>query len=106
MQELHRVLTARHGNKPDGHWSVMKATFLGVKQMATTHAWSQRGASCFVSTCVSTNTHEGKHLTNFEDDWGNVTYEEIYRPSIFHHLYECLSTIDEHNREIQNMIAL
>ena len=70
------------------------------------HTWSQRNVSWFVSTCGSTNAHEEKYLTIFEDDWANVNYEEINRPSICHHFHEWLTMIDEHNRGRQNILDL
>jgi len=51
METLHAVLTARHGKRPAGHWVVATAVVSLVKVIAIAHAWSQKGASCFVSTC-------------------------------------------------------
>ena len=42
-QVLHRVLLARHGSKPAGHWVVMQTTIADVEIFAMAYAWSQKG---------------------------------------------------------------
>ena len=62
--------------------------------------------SYFVTTCRRTETHEGKYLANFEDDFGNVTCKEINRPSICHFSCEVLPITYERNRMRQSCLGL
>ena len=79
---LYRMLKTRHGERPPGHWVEMVAVTYDSNKIETVHAWIQRGASYFVATRRSTKIREEKFLANFEDDFGNVTREEIDRQSI------------------------
>ena len=106
MAVLHRVLEARHGSRPAGHWVVMKTKIAGVALFAIAYAWSQRGISYFISTCGSTDVHDEKYISNYKDDFGNVTFKEINRPKILHFLYEFLPIIDEHNKQRQSVLCL
>jgi hypothetical protein len=106
MPVLHKILSARHGNKPAGHWVVMTTTIAGVKLLAIAYAWSQKGVSYFISTCGSTEPSPIKYESKFEDEWGNNNFREIDRPDIVHFLYEYLPLIDEHNKQRQSLLAL
>ena len=106
MGALHAVLKARHGKRPAGHWVVMRATIAGVNLMAVAYAWSQKGVSYFISTCGSTDPHEIKYESKFEDEWGNTNYKLIDRPCFAHFLYQYLPLIDEHNKQRQSLLQL
>ena len=83
MLVLHRILQARHGKRPLGHWVVMKTTIAEVEPIAIACAWSQRGVAYFISSCGSTEIHDEKHASNYEDDYGNITYKEINKPNLW-----------------------
>jgi Transposase IS4 len=106
MEVLHRILSARHGDKPAGHWVVMTTSISEVKLIAVAYAWSQKGVSYFISTCGSTETSPVKYESKFEDNWGNVATKLINRPELCHFLYEYLPLIDEHNKQRQNLLSL
>ena len=106
MQVLCAILRARHGDRPAGHWVVLKTKIADVPLIAIAYAWSQRGISYFLSTCGTTTPHDIKYQSHFEDDYGNVQWKEINRPSIAHFLYEYLPLIDEHNRQRQSLLGL
>jgi hypothetical protein len=106
MQPLLAVLRARFGKRPAGHWVVFRAVIGEVKLFALAYAWSQRGISYFLSTCGRTDPHPQKYRSNFEDDFGVVTFKELNRPYIAHFLYEYLPLIDEHNKQRQNLLNL
>lgn len=42
MIVLYRILQARHGKRPLGHWIVIKTTIAEVELIAIAYAWSQR----------------------------------------------------------------
>jgi hypothetical protein len=88
------------------HLVVFQAAIASVKVFALACAWSQRGVSCFLSTCGKTTPHETKHMSHYEDDFGNVVHNEINRPAICHFLCEHLPLIDEHNEQRQNLLNL
>jgi hypothetical protein len=106
MQVLHKVLLARHGSKPAGHWVVMQTTIAGVELIAMAYAWSQKGVAYMISSCGKTVMHEEPYLSRYEDDYGNVQEKELPRPTVAHMLYEFLPLIDEHNKSRQNALAL
>jgi hypothetical protein len=106
MAILHSILTARHKNRPAGHWVVMKTFISDVKVLAIAYAWSQKGVSYFVSTCGSTVPSPFKYESKFEDEWGLTNFKEIERPDIVHMLYEYLPLIDEHNKQRQSLLQL
>jgi hypothetical protein len=103
---LHSVLSARHGNKPAGHWVTMTAEISGIPIIAIAYAWSQKGVSYFVSTCGSTEPSVHKYESKFEDEWGNTQTRPINRPMICHFLYQYLPLIDEHNKQRQSLLCL
>ncbi|KAG7355118.1 hypothetical protein IV203_004474 [Nitzschia inconspicua] len=106
MKALHAVLTARHGDRPAGHWVTMTTTISGVPLIAVAYAWSQNRVSYFISTCGSTEVSPIKYESKFEDAWGNTSFKLINRPKLAHFLYEYLPLIDEHNKQRQNILAL
>ena len=106
MMVLHRLLEAKYGDRPAGHWVSMSTCIAGVHLFVIVYAWSQRGLSYFVSTCGDTTPHETKYMSYFEDDFGNVNFKELSRPSICHYLYEFLPIIDEHNKQRQNISVI
>jgi hypothetical protein len=106
MAALHAVLKARHGDRPAGHWVVMKTEIAKVKLIAIAYAWSQKGISYFISTCGSTIASPIKYESKFENDWGEVDFKEVDRPDIVHFLYEYLPLIDEHNKQRQSLLCL
>ena len=72
---LHRLLKARNRDRTVSHWVTIIVVMSEVKTMTMAHAQSKRGVSCFVATCRSTEVHENKNLTNFEDDFFNATHK-------------------------------
>jgi hypothetical protein len=106
MAALHSVLSARHGNKPAGHWVTMTTEISGVTVHAIAYAWSQKGVSYFVSTCGSTEPSVHKYECKFEDEWGNTQSRPINRPEICHFLFQYLPLIDEHNKQRQSLLCL
>jgi hypothetical protein len=106
MRVLHRLLIARHGNRPAGHWTTMTTTISGVHVIAMAYAWSQRGVSYFVSTCGSTEVADDPYYTKFEDEDGTVNSKEIKRPKLAEFLFLFLPLIDEHNKQRQAILAL
>jgi hypothetical protein len=106
MPVLHKILLARHGNKPTGHWVVMTTTIAGMKLLAIAFAWSQKGVSCFILTCGSTKSSPIKYESKFEEEWGNNNFCEINQLDVVHFLYEYLPLIDEHSKQRQSLLAL
>ena len=53
---LHRVLLARYGNHPEGHWVVIYATINQVPFFLA-HAWSQIVVFYFISTFGDTKVY-------------------------------------------------
>ncbi|CAB9499209.1 unknown protein [Seminavis robusta] len=106
IEALMAVLTARHGDRPAGHWVTMTTEIAGVKLIAMAYAWSQKGVSYFISTCGSTEPSEIKYESKFEDAWGNTCSKMLNRPRLCHFIYEYLPLIDEHNKQRQNLLAL
>ena len=100
------MLKARNGDRPVGHWEVMEVAMFEANIITIYCAWSQRGASYFVTNCRSTESHEEKHLDNFEDDLGDEVHKEISRPLIRHFLQEVSLVIDKHSRMKQIMFGL
>ncbi len=106
MQALHVVLRACYGDRPAGHWVVFHATISNVRLMAVVYGWSQRGLSYFISTAGSTELHDEKYISSFEDNFGNIVYREINRPKFAHFLYDNLPLIDEANKQRQSVLNL
>ena len=106
MRALKRILDARYGEHPAGHWVVLTTEMSGVKLIALAYAWSQKGVSYFISTCGSTEASREKYVSSFEDEFGNVSHKTIERPELCHFLYEYLPLIDEHNKQRQRLLAL
>ena len=106
MRVLHRILQAQYGERPAGHWAVMRTKIAGVPIFCLAYAWSQRGISYFVSTCGSTEVCRDKYMSNYEDEYGNICHNEINRPEVIHFFYEFLPIIDEHNKQRQNILGL
>lgn len=103
---LHAVLSARHGERPAGHWVTMTTTICDVPIIAMAYAWSQKGVSYFVSTCGSSEASPVKYQSKFEDEWGNTNLREIDRPDLCHFYYEYAPLIDEHNKQRQSLLGL
>jgi hypothetical protein len=77
-----------------------------VKVFALAYAWSQGGASYFLSTCGKTEPHEVKFMSHFEDDFRNVVHKESNRLEVCHFLYKYLLLMDEHKKQCQNLLNL
>ena len=103
---LRAILKARFGDRPAGHWVVMKTVIAEVPMFAIAYAWSQSGVSYFLSTCGTTNPSPHKYETSFEDDFGVTQYRQVERPCISHFLYDFLPLIDEHNKQRQSILGL
>ncbi len=50
--------------------------------------------------------YEIPYRTHFTDDYGNVTFKELLRPSIVHFYFELCPLIDNHNRDRQGILGL
>lgn len=105
-QALSAVLKARHGDRPAGHWVVMRAEIAEVKLFAVAYAWSKKGVSYFLSTCGKTSPAAKMYTTNYEDEFGFIQTRQIDRPDIAHFLYDLLPVIDEHNKQRQSILNL
>jgi hypothetical protein len=106
MLVLHEILKARYGDRPAGHWVVMKAEISGVDVLAIAYVWSHSSCSFFVSTCSSTYPAEQSKTTHFEDEFGIVSTKQISRPHLLEWVYHFLPLIDKHNRQLQNLLNL
>ena len=105
MEALHSVLTARFP-KPVGHWVVFTTKIAGVDLFACAYAWSQSRVSYFISTTGNTLPSKDTYRTQFEDEFGCVSYKDIPRPVFADLLYDFLPLIDEHNKQHQNILNL
>jgi hypothetical protein len=100
LQVIQRVMLARNKcGRRAGRHVVMKATISGVDLFLLAYAWSNQRAAYIVSSCGTTVQHETPYLTHFTDDFGNVTFKEIPRPSIAHFYFELCPLIDNHNKD-------
>ncbi len=70
--------------RPAGRHAVMKATISGVDLFLLAYAWSNKRMAYIVSSCGTTVAHEIPYRTHFTDDFGNITFKELPRPSIAH----------------------
>jgi hypothetical protein len=82
MQVLHKVLLARHGSKPAGHWVVIQTTIAGVELIAMAYAWYQKGIAYMISSCGKTVMHKEPYLSCYKDDFGNVQEKELPCPTV------------------------
>ncbi len=85
---------------------VMKATISGVELFLLAYAWSNQRAAYIASSCGTTVTHKEPYQTHFTDDYGNITFKEIPRPSIAHFYFELCPLIDNHNKDRQSILRL
>ena len=106
MQVIQKILRTRHPKRPAGHHVVMKATISGVELFLLAYAWSNKRAAYILSSCGTTVPHEINYRTHFTDDFGNVTFKEIPRPSIAHFYFELSPLIDNHNKDRQGILGL
>jgi hypothetical protein len=74
--------------------------------MAVVYGWSQRGLSYFISTGGSTELHDKKYLSSFDDNFGNIVYKEINCPKFVHFLYDNLPLTDKENKKRQSVLNL
>ena len=104
---IKRILQSRNtkGNRAGRH-VVMKANISGVDLFLLAYAWSNKRAAYIVSSCGTTVTHEIPYRSHFTDDYGNVTFKEIPRPSIAHFYFELCPLIDNHNKDRQGILGL
>lgn len=105
-QIISSILRARYPKYPAGHHVVMKANISGVDLFLLAYAFSNNDTTYMVSSSGTTITHERPYRSNFTDEYGNVTFKEIPRPSVAHFLYELLPLIDNHNKDRQSLLAL
>jgi hypothetical protein len=106
MKPLFALLQARFGSRPAGHWVTMITTTSNVSALAVAYAWSQHGVTYILSTCGSTGPSDELYTSYFEDEYGNVSSQQILRPKLAYFLYEYLPLIDEHNKQRQNLLGL
>ena len=66
MQVLYKILLARHGSRPAGHWVVMQSKIADVELFAMAYAWSQRGVAYIVSTCGKTVMHDQPYISKYD----------------------------------------
>jgi hypothetical protein len=74
--------------------------------MAVVYGWSQRELFYFISTGGSTELHDEKYLSSFEDNFGNIVYKEINCPKFVHFLYDNLPLIGKANKQRQSVLNL
>lgn len=107
LQIIQRVMNVRNKEgRRAGRHVVMKATISGVDLFLLAYAWSNKRAAYIVSSCGTTVQHEVTYKTHFTDDYGNVTFKEIPRPSIAHFYFELCPLIDNHNKDRQGILGL
>ena len=105
MEALHSVLKAQFP-KPVGHWVVFTTKIAGIDLFACAYAWSQSRVTYFISTTGNTLPSRDTYRTQFEDEFGCVSYKDIPRPVFADLLYDFLPLIDEHNKQRQNILNL
>jgi hypothetical protein len=106
MGALHDVIKARFGTKIAGHWVTMMTTIAGVKMMAMSYDWSQKGISYFLSTWGSTEVSSVLYRSAFKDEFGNVDYKFLPHPQISSFTFKYLPLIDEQNKQRQAVLGL
>ena len=107
LQVIQQIMQARNTDgRRAGRHVVMKATISGVDLFLLAYAWSNKRAAYLVSTCGTTVQHEIPFRSNFTDDFGNVTFKEIPRPSVAHFYFELCPLIDNHNKDRQGILGL
>ena len=100
LDVIKRVLELRNKNGfMSGRHVVMKATISGVDLFLLAYAWSNKRAAYIVSSCGTTVQHEIPYRTHFTDEFGNVTFKNIPRPSIAHFYFELCPLVDNHNKD-------
>jgi hypothetical protein len=107
LDVIKRILQSRNkkGNRSGRH-VVMKANISGVDLFLLAYAWSNKRAAYIVSSCGTTVMHEIPYRSHFTDDYGNVTFKEIPRPSIAHFYFELCPLVDNHNKDRQGILGL
>lgn len=103
---IYEILLARFGDRPAGHWVVMHANISGVAIMIMAYAWSMKGISYIVSSCGKTIHHEKNYVMKYAAEYGQVCEKEIPCPTMAHILFDLLPSIDEHNKQLQSVLAL
>ncbi len=107
LQVIQRIMRVRYKDgRSAGRHVVMKATISGVDLFLLAYAWSNQRAAYIVSLCGTTVWHKTPYRTHFTDDYGNVTFKEILRPSIAHFYFELCPLIDNHNKDRQGILGL
>ena len=106
MRPLRKMLQARYGQHIAGKWVVFETTVCGVRLIAMSYAWSMKGVSYFISSFGNTDPSPTLYKSNFEDDFGGVSFKMIPRPKLATFLYGYLPIIDEHNKQRQNLLNL
>ena len=106
LQVIKKILRTRYPKRPAGRHIVMKAKISGVDLFLLAYAWSNTQSSFMISSCGTTVQHEICYRTHFCDDFGNVTFKEIPRPSIAHFYFELSPLIDNHNKDRQSVLGL
>ena len=107
LQVIQKILRARtKDGQAAGRHVVMKATISDVDLFLLAYAWSNQRVAYIVSSCGTTVPHEEPYRTHFTDDFGNVTFKEIPRPSIAHFYFELCPLIDNHNKDRQSVLGL
>jgi len=107
LQVIQRIMQTRNKQgRRAGRHVVMKATVSGVDLFLLAYAWSNKRAAYIVSSCGTTVQHEIPYRSKFTDEYGNVTFKEIPRPSIAHFYFELCPLIDNHNKDRQGVLAL
>jgi hypothetical protein len=95
-----------HQGRPAGRHAVMKATICEVDLFLLAYVWSNKQMACIVSSCGTTVAHKIPYRTHFTDDFGNITFKELPRPSIAHFYFELCPLIDNHNKDRQGILGL
>jgi hypothetical protein len=107
VQVIERIMKAQYRDgRLAGQHAVMKVTISGVEMFLLAYAWSNKQVVYIISSYGSTVPHEIPYRTHFTDDYGNVTFKELLRPSIAHFFLELCLLIDNHNKDRQGILGL
>jgi hypothetical protein len=106
MKELHRILISRYGDKPRGHWVVMHARICNHRVMCMVYAYSHKKCSYFVSTTGKTSPHPIKHMSKYEDNFGEICERPIDRPDLHQFYHKFSPLVDTHNQQRQGILQL
>ena len=89
-----------------GHWVMTRTVISDVPIVACGYAWSQRSISNFLSTTGNTSPSLHLYISQFEGEFGCVGWRDIPKPNFADSVYDFLPLIDDHNKQLQNILNL